>query len=94
MNPGPMDERGSYNPELATMTYREALRKGWIRRPEKCPPFWRPALQKVIKDREELINAAELARRMGITDKESAALAAERMKWNEKRLKDRYPGWC
>ena len=94
MNPGPTDARGGYNPQLATMSYSEALRKGWIRRPEKCPPFWRDALRKVIDDRHQLVEAAARAERLGITDQRSAAIAEARIQRNEELLKARFPGWC
>lgn len=89
-----MDERGSYNPQLATMTYREAMRKGWVRRPERCPPFWRDALQKALDARHQLVEAAARAERLGITDKASAEIAQARIDRNAQRLKERFPGWC
>ena len=90
MNPGPMDQRGGYSPELATVSWRDVIRKGWLKRPEKVPPFWRSAVQRCIAEREGLMAAQELRQRSG---NGSPELEEARRQWNEARLRERFPGW-
>lgn len=93
MNPGPKDERGAFNPELASLSWADVLRKRWNKYPERCPPFWRPALQKALAARGKLLDQAELVKRLGVTDAESARRQAERQTHIERLNRLRFPGW-
>lgn len=93
MNPGPVDQRGAFNPELASLSWGDVLRKRWNKYPERCPPFWRPALQKAIKARGELINKAHLAERYGVTSSSAAEVQAKRRERAEQINRQRFPGW-
>ena len=93
MNPGPVDDRGSFNPELASLSWADVRRKRWHKYPERCPPFWRPALQKAIQARSEQLDKAHLAERFGVTSPHAAALHARRMERREELNRQRFPGW-
>ena len=65
MNPGPINDRGEYSPELATVTYRDVVKKGWRRRPERIPVFWRPAVAKALAAHEAWQQQRETELRFG-----------------------------
>jgi hypothetical protein len=65
VNPGPLNNRGEYNPELATVTYRDVVKKGWRRRPERIPVFWRPAVAKALAAHDAWQQKRETELRIG-----------------------------
>jgi hypothetical protein len=93
LNRGPADERGRFDPEKASMSYSDAVARGWIRKQAKCPPFWRPALKKAIDRHLEQLEIAERARRYQLTDESSIKMLAIRMARNERLLRQHHPGW-
>jgi len=84
MNPGPKDDRGRYDPELASITFADAIKRRWIKYPERCPIFWRPALKKMLKGRAERYEKAALDERFQATNAHDHAimqLKMARSKW-------------
>ena len=85
LNPGPINERGEYSPELATVTYRDVVKKGWRRRPERIPVFWRPAVAKALAAHEAWQQQRETELRFGPMPE---AMKKARLK----RAFERFPG--
>ena len=93
MDRGPVDERGAYDPQKATLSYPEAVRKGWVKKPEKCPPFWRPALEKALELEINRLKARAEREREGLEDPRAQELEKARRMQREERLRQLFPGW-
>ena len=74
MNPGPLNERGGYDSDKASITYVDALKRRWIKYPERCPLFWRPALKKMLKDRTERYEKTALDERYQVQNAHDHAI--------------------
>ena len=93
MDRGPVDDRGGYDPEKATLNYAEAVRKGWVKNSRKCPPFWRPALEKALQREIERLKERAQRERDLLGDPRAQELEKARRMQREERLKQLFPGW-
>ena len=69
------------------------MRRGWIKRFEKCPVFWRQAVKKAIEKELEASRQRELDRRFHVDDDSSRRVMQLRMRRNEVMLQQHHPGW-
>ena len=61
--------------------------------PEKCPPFWRPALEKALELEINRLKARAEREREGLEDPRAQELEKARRMQREERLRQLFPGW-